>query len=157
MLGWLRKITGLASPSIEDAYFYSDGTKKVRGDPMGILRKLSSDPDFDFDRERMLTAVEGKVGIEAMGKLVEGVRRAFDLPPVKDGGLTEPKVMQLLLDFMQWLEAVKKNMPVLPPAVQLMPDTQAEDSPEAKNSDLTSTPDGQPQEHPSPSSLPSMP
>ena len=157
MLSWIRKVLGYAKPSIEDVYCYRDGKRWVRGDPMGILRKLSTDEGFDYDRERMLAVVEGTVGIEAMGKLVEGIRRAFELPSVKQGGLTEPKVIRLLLNFMQWLEQVKKNSPPSPPAVLSILDTQDDDLPESKSLDSTSTPTEPVPSTQSPSSSESVP
>ena len=154
MLSWIRKILGLQKePSIEDVYRYHDGKRWVRGDPIGLLRKLSLDDGFDYDRERMLAVVDGKVGMEAMGKLVEGIRRAFEIPPVKEGGLTEPKVIKLLLNFMQWLEKVKKNSPPSPPVVQSILDTQDDDLPESKNSHSTFAPTEPVQSTQFPSSL----
>ena len=155
MFGWLRSL--IHKPSFEDAYRYHDGTRWVRGDPMAILRRLSTDENFDYDREAKLSVVPGTVGAVATGKLVEGTRKAFELPSVKEGGLTEPKVAALLLNFMQWLEVVKKNLPLSPPAAPSILDTPDEDLPEGRNLDSTSTAQEQSESSPSPSSPLSTP
>lgn len=138
MFGWL--VSWFRKPSFEDVYCYHDGTRWVKGDPLAILRRLSTDEAFDFDREAKLSVVEGAVGATATGNLIAGVRRAFELPSVKEGGLTEPKVAKLLLNFMKWLEVVKKNLPPSPPDAPSTPDTPEEDLPEGRSLDSTSTP-----------------
>ena len=135
MFGWFRK-----KPDLGDVYCYWDGREWVRGDPMAILRRLSTDDSFNFSVLAKLSCAPDQMGMVSSGQLIDGIRKAFELPSVRDGGLTEIKAARLMLDFQRWLADVKKNTPPLPSDAPPIPDSPADNSPVENCSASTSTP-----------------
>ncbi len=89
-------------------YEFFDGTAFVTADPLVIERKLESDPECRWDVHPRLAESGDQ---EAVGILVRAARRAFNVPALEQGGLTEVETLNLMSDFYEWLETLKKNSP----------------------------------------------
>lgn len=90
---------------------YSDGSK-IRGiDPLDVSIALSKQ-DFDWEQ----TALRAKVGdISAVSEMIEYSRKIFKLAEYEeiDGnsvGVTSQDVLNTLVDFVEYLDGVKKNI-----------------------------------------------
>lgn len=109
---------------------YWDGRKLRRIDPMVVYRRLDSHPDFDWETTPVeVDAPSDAIAGPALAATAEAVREAFEIP-VYDGkrGLTEGELTNLLIDYVEWLNALKKNTSEPPTSP---PPTERESSPES--------------------------
>jgi hypothetical protein len=92
-------------------YRYWDGSRFVSEDPFVLLRKLTNSQDFDPDNDLKLLQIktDPKMVIRKIEHVAEGVRKIFGVPELKDGGLTELENVNLLIQFLRWMDDVKKN------------------------------------------------
>lgn len=75
-----------------------------------MLRKLLNTDKFDAEMDlKKLEIPDAKIVTEKIGFIAEGVREIFSLPPYEKGGLTELECVQLLMEFSEFLERIKKN------------------------------------------------
>lgn len=118
MLGWLfrRKPDNcIFAPREQSTVTYWNGQRTIAGDPQQILRSLSTDPDcnFDLDWKKAQLPMDEALGMRealaAYDRIIRAARRAFEVKPASDGGLTDKSCAELLLAFMKWLDAEKKN------------------------------------------------
>lgn len=87
-------------------FVYWDGQKKRYGDPIEIIRKLRDDPEFVFDRHMEEIKEED---LDAIGIAARAVRRAFDIPTLAEGGLTEAECVGILASNADFGAMLKKN------------------------------------------------
>lgn len=118
---------------------YHDGTKTKFGDPMKISERLygsyGKDSTMSLDWEMIKNFQElksEKAGVDALHaieRLYEHILRSFNLKPLneEDGtGVTVEESLELIAEFGNYLEEVKKNSVVMP---DLPPVTEQESSP----------------------------
>ena len=87
-----------------------NGSRFVSSDPFILLRKLLNTDKFDAETDlKKLEIPDAKIVTEKIGFIAEGVREIFELPPYEKGGLTELECVQLLMEFSEFLERIKKN------------------------------------------------
>lgn len=87
-----------------------NGSRFVSSDPFILLRKLLNTDKFDAEMDlKKLEIPDAKIVTEKIGFIAEGVREIFELPPYEKGGLTELECVQLLMEFSEFLERIKKN------------------------------------------------
>ena len=109
---------------------YWDGSRQRACDPMVAARLLDAHEKFDWETTPKFIDVEdAKLSDESMGITADAVRMAFGIP-IYDGsrGLTEAELVNLLIDFVTYLNELKKNIrePLTSP-----PNTESESSDES--------------------------
>lgn len=108
------------TPQERNLYRYYNGTREVAADPLAIQRKLTTFPNFDLVADIKRMQLNNQESLLAFGRLLEAARCAFDILPFsesEDGtqvGLLETETVSLVIDFGNWLGAVKKNIPTQP-------------------------------------------
>ena len=93
---------------------YWDGKKERAIDPMLAWQGLISDVEFNLDTH---PAQIDRGEIEAIQVGSRTVQRVFAVKPVDEGGLTQLESLDLLVDYFDYLDTLKKNinpMPTLP-------------------------------------------
>lgn len=93
---------------------YWDGATHRFADPMAVYRALVQSPRFNWEVHPALVDLGD---LDALAITAEAVRDAFNLPAVSHGGPTEAECVQLLGEFVAYLNALKKNgspSPTLP-------------------------------------------
>ncbi len=92
---------------------YFDGRADVHGDPVRILRRLKT--LLEGDVNKFLTQARSDVpelACIAYDRLIDATVQSFDLvgfDKVSGEGLTEDRVMSVLVSFTTWIDDVKKN------------------------------------------------
>lgn len=92
-------------------FSYWDGRRVRKADPLVVYRKLDNDPEFDWETHpEMIDSGEDGLADNAMEITANAVKRAFNVEPF-DGakGLTENECIGLLVQFVDYLTALKKN------------------------------------------------
>jgi hypothetical protein len=90
-------------------YSFHDGKRYRYMDPITIIRKIETDPNFRLDIDTRL-AIKGHR--EAMSKLADMVVNSFEVPRFTDPkqpGLTEGEMLSLFRHFMAYVDEQKKN------------------------------------------------
>lgn len=92
-------------------YQYYNGEKLVLADPIKLYRKLLSYPDLNLDHDIKLISAAGDnpQGIEALERLLKATRDIFQVKEYEEKGLLDSEVMDLLVDFSNYMLSVKKN------------------------------------------------
>jgi hypothetical protein len=125
---------------------YWDGSRYVSADPFVIFRALVNTEKFDPETDiKALQIPDPKIISKKISYIAEGVREIFNLKPFDQGGLAELECVNLLTQFSEFMNAVKKNgesnQISLPPMAN--PQAPVNDSQEQKstneNSDCSST------------------
>lgn len=94
---------------------FHDGERTRRVDPLEVARRLFADPEFDWDETpRMLMTGHAAMQLETFRIIGNAVRRAFEVPSVEGGGLSEIECLELLTRFRGYLGDVKKNGSLFP-------------------------------------------
>lgn len=89
---------------------YWNGSRFVSEDPFTLLRALVSSSKIDLDSDlQLLDVPDIKVVTRKVGQLAEEIREIFQLKPLSNGGLSELECVNLLIQFINYLERVKKN------------------------------------------------
>lgn len=93
--------------------FY-DGEKMVGRDPITIQTKLATS-HADWEVDIALLRGGTKESFEAYDRLVSGARnafgvKAFDEVDGKESGLLDAEVMEILIDYVGFLDEVKKKL-----------------------------------------------
>ena len=102
-------------------FHYWDGSKYRTIDPMVAYRELDLHSEFDWETHPLLIdppegeSADTRLSVEAMGITADAVRTAFHVPLYEDGrGLTEGELVNLLTEYAEWMNALKKNTRPLP-------------------------------------------
>jgi hypothetical protein len=84
-----------------EIFEYWDGSRVRLGDPLAIHRSLMTMPESEFDIkiDPDMTKLPNVKGLEATGRVVAAVRRAFKIPDLEHGGLTDGECMRLFCAF----------------------------------------------------------
>lgn len=107
-----KRLPSFERPDRRNIFQYWDGTRKRRGDPLDIQRKLDLHPEYRYDVHPAL-AQDGDP--EAVEICLDAIQVAFDLPAFDEAqGLTIDEKVNLLVAFGRFIEAVKKNIWHLP-------------------------------------------
>jgi hypothetical protein len=101
---------------------FFDGSDHRLADPLELMRKLRRHPcDFDKVEAMRKDAPNDDLADESWLELVAAIRDVFEVKPLdQDGrGLTEGETYDLLNDFGEYLDTLKKNTsvnPISPPS-----------------------------------------
>jgi hypothetical protein len=118
MFGWFakwfkRKDVNPYTEKERLLYRYFDGQKKVSADPMILYcRLMEVGTDLKYDIDVTYSASNDK--LKAREKMIGKIHKIFSLKPYEEGGLTQGEAENLLVDFVDWCEALKKNGPNSP-------------------------------------------
>lgn len=107
MLSTIRKALARRTIGKRDLFAYSDGQQIKHGDPFRIFRAIVNDPRIDIARDQPLI----DVGAEPeTSKAIQVLMDAFGVTHW-DGetGLTDWEILNLLVQFSEYMEALKKN------------------------------------------------
>jgi hypothetical protein len=103
---WLRRLVGKRdafgyTAGEREIFDYWDGSRVRLGDPLAIHRSLMTMPESEFDIkiDPDMTKLPNVKGLEATGRVVAAVRRAFKIPDLDHGGLTDGECMRLFCAF----------------------------------------------------------
>lgn len=126
---------------------YWNGSRFICEDPFVLFRKLLNTQDFDLssDLKAVQLIPDPKIIVRKIEHIARGVREIFQIPDLSAGGLSELECVQLLLEFLRWSEALKKNgvtSPIAPGSIQTSGKTASGEVAEnntSENSDSTST------------------
>ena len=89
---------------------YWDGSRYVSADPFVIFRALVNTEKFDPDTDiKDLQIPDAKIISKKISYIAEGVRKIFNLKSFEQGGLAELECVNLLTQFSEFMNAVKKN------------------------------------------------
>ena len=83
-----------------------DGRRVRAVDPIEVSRLLRRDPFFDAETHLKLIDAGDD---EAIRVTANAVRQAFGIPDLQGGGLAELECLAVLMDFYEFLHALKKN------------------------------------------------
>lgn len=127
---------------------YYDGTRKRGIDPIHVIRSFAAHPTFNADTHIALAVAE-EPDYESVGICVQAVRDIFAVPPwhekpgwfwTRQAGLTEGECLAVLMQFCEFVGALKKNTrptPTGPAATELSPPTPSQDAQEPITSDTS--------------------
>jgi hypothetical protein len=87
-----------------------DGEKRRKVDPLVVQRALVSDKDFDLEIELKHIAASTPLAVEAMENIIRGIRAAFKIKSLDDGGLTDSECLAVMVQFGTWMGDVKKKL-----------------------------------------------
>lgn len=87
---------------------YWDGRRWRGADPLVAFRRMLNHPRFDPDTH---LAAADRGDQEALSIVVEATREIFEIPAWRDDqqGLTEAETLNLIGEFIEYLNALKKN------------------------------------------------
>jgi len=94
-------------------FSFWDGSKIRKVDPLEILKKLKDHPDYNLARDGV-GLDEGDV--DANYQYANVVYESFGIPPFESDdeignvGLTRVEAVEILRQFVYWLENIKKNI-----------------------------------------------
>lgn len=113
MFDTIARVLGRRKRSRE-IFAYSDGKRLRYADPLVVLRQMAAHAELDLDATlRQMQAVDSpELQNEACGVAVQATREIFGLPAFGDDnpdGLTELETLDVLTDFVTFLDNVKKN------------------------------------------------
>lgn len=93
-------------------FTYWDGQRVRSIDPAVAYRALNSHTEFDWaTTPALVDAPDNKMSMDALGISADAVRDAFDIPAYQDGRyLVEGELFGLLHQFVEWMDALKKNI-----------------------------------------------
>ena len=101
--------------------------RRIRGaDPIAVLRSLRADPEYDQEVHLPLVDAGDE---EAIRIVANAVRRAFSVAAFESGGLSELELLGVLMDFITFTLALKKNTGPTPNSSEPSPSTSSGDSP----------------------------
>lgn len=97
-----------------EIFRYSDGRRIRLADPMLIVRKMAAHPTLDLETtlQQMQAVDSPELQNEATATAVTATREIFDLPAMSEDnpdGLTELETLEVLTDFVDYLDTLKKN------------------------------------------------
>lgn len=95
-------------------YSYWDGQRQRQGDPLALVRSLTSVDGVSLDIDAKLAAGSTPDAPKAMGRLIDAVRTVFGVKPLDDGGLTEAETLALLYHFLEFIQEVQADALPLP-------------------------------------------
>ncbi|MCC7424822.1 MAG: hypothetical protein IT428_31510 [Planctomycetaceae bacterium] len=88
-----------------------DGQRDRLADPMVIHRSLLEHGEFNWETTPALIDVDNdKISSDALRITADATRKAFGVPELIDGGLTETELLQLLVQFSLYLSSLKKSI-----------------------------------------------
>lgn len=99
-------------PQEQSIYKYHDGEKEVAADPIKLHIKLLENKDFEILMKQAATDGGPKhelARLKAFDQLADIVRAAFGVP-----SFSMDNALRLVIDFLQYLEEVKKKLNPLP-------------------------------------------
>lgn len=108
-MGWLKNWRRERSIRSRAIFRFHDGEKERSVDPLAIFRALRSLPDFDWETDAK--GVE-RGDDDSIVRTLAAIRQTFGVKPFdadKLTGLTDGETLNLLSEFVWYLESLKKN------------------------------------------------
>ena len=107
-----RFLRNLFSDRRRQIFKFSDGTRTRRVDPFAVLRAIDDHPAWVPHRDSPIMCHADKFGREALATTLQGISDVFGVKRLQDdgSGLTQEETIQLWLDFIGFLNALKKNI-----------------------------------------------
>src|SRR5262245_52599736 len=115
---WARRDLDGYTQSERNLYCYFDGTRMRRADPLLIQRRLAGIADLDWEADCSAARwgqQPAKERLEAAVMHAFGVADYEDLRGGDSRGLTRDEMLELLNDFGNYLDQLKKKRPTWPP------------------------------------------
>lgn len=114
MIRLLRRLFGrrdaFGYTDAERAIFaYHDGRRRRRGDPLAIQRALVDDKEFNLAIDPAVSCVPTVEGVRAAGRTAAATRRAFVIPQLEAGGLTDAECLGLFASFGEFLKELQES------------------------------------------------
>lgn len=109
MFGWFRRDPTGYTQAEREIFRFWDGGRKRKGDPLAIHRALLTDAEFDAKLDPGISAVPTIAGLKATGRVAGAVRRAFKIPELEQGGLTDGECLQLFCEFGAYIRALTED------------------------------------------------
>lgn len=166
LFSWVRRLfgrerTNLYLPKDRLIFYYGDGQRVVAADPMELWRNFE-EVRGDLAAASMVARSQSKDAGKMYRKMVEYIRKIFDVKPLKEGGLTEQETTDLLNSFLLYCDELKKNSRRYPTSRTATPEPSASSSgdspPTPSGSGSGSTEKGPSTDVPAPSpSVPASP
>lgn len=104
---WILSIVGLDPRGI---FVFYDGKRWRRSDPFVIYRGIYEVPGFDPDTALpTLNQGDARQKLKSAEKIAAAVRHVFGVKQLEDGGLTDLECVQLLGDFFEFSDDLKKS------------------------------------------------
>lgn len=131
----------LFAPKDRQIFSYFTGKKEGMrdADPIELRRNLAEvGAELDVDIQLSVSEhSEWKLGYEGA---LKKIRKAFDVLPVREGGLNEDETFGLLYAFMAYVDSVKKNMsPIVTPTTATSASTASPYKPSAASPTMNPT------------------
>ena len=146
MFNWIRR---RRHKRRRELFKYFDGKRQRSIDPMRAYRALMGDPEFDWETHPVemdnLDSEDEfarKMASDASDATLKAIRDVFDVREWDDRtetGLTEADTVAILIDFVAYLDAVKKNISGSLTSPQPTESQQSAAPTTKHNSDSTST------------------
>lgn len=114
---------------------YFDGEKIVSADPMVVYRRMI-DVSIDLNADITIATSPSKAAPEAYQKMVEKLRKIFQVKPLELGGLTENETFLVYINFSNFCDFVKKNSK----NVQILQEVISENTQKAEEKSLVMKP-----------------
>lgn len=102
-------------PKERNIFKYHNGEKVVGIDPFLVQKKMGLNEECDFETDFKLLELADKTSLEAFDRLVKAARVAFNIKDFSvddndaETGLMDLEVMELLVDFGNWVGELKKK------------------------------------------------
>lgn len=103
LLNWIRRRREAKNRGL---FAFYDGRRNRSIDPLEVLSKFEEDPAFV--PETHLSLVDAG-DFDALAIAVRAIRQAFEIPSVRQGGLSSSECIVLISEFYDYLELLKKN------------------------------------------------
>ena len=87
---------------------YFDGEKIVSADPMVVYRRML-DVSVDLNVDMTVATSASKDAPSSYQKMIEKLRKIFQVKPLELGGLTENETFLVYINFSNFCDFVKKN------------------------------------------------
>lgn len=99
----------IATKKERKIYSFFDGENTRRADPLILYKRLSTiAPSLSIDIK--ISQSSSKDAIKAHDKVIASIQEVFKVRPLDDtGGLTQGEMLDLLNDFIEWCDRIKKN------------------------------------------------
>lgn len=119
-------------------FVYWDGQRQRRVDPLLAWQSLANDSEFNIETH---PAAADRGELDAVRISCQASRRAFDVKPLAEGGLTESECFNILVQFFEYCASLKKSIdrPPTSPAPTESPSSGTSITPPVSDSGLTAS------------------
>lgn len=104
-----KKEAGMFRPKERLIYRYWDGRKERLGDPLALVRRLTTYEGLALEVDAKLASGSTPEAPAALGRIVDATRAVFGVQPLEQGGMTEGECLALLYHFMEFVGEVQRD------------------------------------------------